>query len=61
MVDAVRRIIAIVYSLLVAKHLLAGKDERNPLGSENAGLRKLVDAEQLGSTYCFWDILVGKR
>ena len=30
-VDAVRRIIAIVYSLLVAEHLFAGKDERNTL------------------------------
>ena len=31
LVDAVRRIIAIVYSLLVAEHLFAGKDERNTL------------------------------
>ena len=61
LVDAVRRIIAVVYSLLVAEHLFAGKDERNTLRSEDAGLRKLIDAEQLGSTYCFRDILVGKR
>ena len=38
LVDAVRRIIAIVYSLFVAEHLFAGKDERNTLGSEDAGL-----------------------
>ena len=42
-----------MHSLLVAKHLFTGKDERNTLRSEHAGLGKLVDAEQFGSTHLF--------
>ena len=58
LVDAVRRVVAVVNSLLVAKHLLACKDERNTLGCEHTGLGKLIDAKQLGSTHLFRDILI---
>ena len=47
-----------MHSLLVSKHLLAGKDERHTLRSEHTGLGKLVDAEQFGSTHLFRDFLV---
>ena len=47
-----------MHTLLVAKHLLAGKDKRYTLGSEDAGLCKLVDAKQLGNTHLLRDILI---
>ena len=53
LVDAVWRVETVVYTLLVAKHLLAGKDERHTLRGEDAGLGKLVDTEQFGSTHLF--------
>ena len=58
LVDAVWRIETVVHSLLVAKHLLTGKDERHTLRCEDAGLGKQVDAEQFGSTHLFRDFLV---
>jgi hypothetical protein len=57
LVDAIRRVVTVVNSLLITKHLLAGKDERYTLRSEHTGLGKLVDAEQLGSTHLLRDIL----
>ena len=44
--------------LLVAEHLLTGKNERYTLRSEDAGLCKLVDAKQLGNTHLLRDILI---
>ena len=61
LVDAVWRVETVVYTLLVAKHLFSGKDERNTLGSEDAGLGKLVDTEQLGCTHLFRDLLICQR
>ena len=46
-VDAVGRLVAVVYTLLVAQHLLAGIDERNTLRGEDHCLAEKVEADKL--------------
>ena len=61
MVDAIWRVVTIVYSLLVTKHFLTTQDERHTLRSEDGSLCKLVDTNQLCCALLLRDILVGER